>query len=198
MRLVVFHGGTLDEASLDAAWKLVTSASADRVLLFATAARRATETSRAAVEQSEDAYLAAAAQFLLSETNTCEPPTRPVIARAERHVTVVARPRPESFWPYAVTARFLEMAGTLLIMGVPDEAALEAEDLENAHLWIVGAGPWGVEQVGSRAVVRPGDAVVTIDVALADARITARRPDGSIIEQRTVSLQPLARLQVQA
>jgi hypothetical protein len=78
-----------------------------------------------------------------------------------------------------VCERFVELVGGLLVMAVASEHLID--DVDNAHLWLVGGRPFGVDtgqgRAGGRAVVGVGG--VGVLAVVVDGQEAVIAPGGS-------------------
>jgi hypothetical protein len=140
----------------------------------------------------------AAAEDLLAKSSDSLPRRAAPSAGEARALVVTACPA-LAFAPLRTLDRVVEMAGTTLLMAVPERAALEAEALENAVVWIAGGAEAAkLREQGGRALLCPGDSCqggTRLELHLEHARLVGA--GGQVLEALRVDLKPRSRLSVQ-
>jgi hypothetical protein len=191
------RGSDDDVAAAAVAKGTALAAGADRLLLFGHAAVIGARVDRLERDAREGAWLDDAASWLLRDPSVGDgddaPPVRPVGGPLDKAMAIVNAKVEGVTLPRS--DRVVEMAGTLLVMVVPDGDSIDAVD--NANLWLVGGGAFSIAQHGARAVVVVGDRVVVVSVLGVEATVQAHAFDGSVSEH-TIGLQTSSRMSVRS
>ncbi|MDP2344633.1 MAG: hypothetical protein Q8O67_27030 [Deltaproteobacteria bacterium] len=171
---------------------------ADRLLLFGHAALIGARVDQRERDAREGAWLDDAASWLLRDQAPLgereeKPPVRPVGGPLDKAMAIVPA-RVEGI-TLPRSDRVVEMAGTLLVMVVPDGESIDAVD--NANLWLVGGGAFSIAQHGPRAVVVVGDRIVVVSILAGEATVHAHAFDGSVSEH-SIGLQMSSRMSVRS
>lgn len=172
---------------------------ADRVLLFGEAARQVSADLLVERSSADERFLDEAARYVL-HSGEALPARAPDDALASLCIAV-AHGDAQGYAPLMTTERAMEMAGRLIVMALPEVAALDEEDLDNAAVWIAGGGGRRLEERDRRPVLVPGDFATTgvvLAVELASSRVVARALDrsGRDVESKAFALHERHRLSV--
>ena len=184
----------LDEAAIAQATALV--ADGDHLMLFGHAAVVGGLLHRAQRDVCEGVWLDDAGAWWLREHphgDEGSPPLRPRGGPLASAVAVVPS------WVDGLllqrAERVIDMAGTLLVMMVPNSESIDA--IDDANLWLVGGWPFSIVQHGSRAIVVVGDHVVVVSFSGNAARVQAHAFDKTMSEQ-VINLQTGSCISVQS
>jgi hypothetical protein len=171
----------------------------DRLLCFGRAAVVAAGLERQERAERDGVWLEVSARWLLASDQTGPPPPRPAPGPLAEKAMAIGRPGLEA-GALPVSERFVELVGTLLVMAVPTPKHID--DVDNAHLWLVGAEPFSVDtargRAGGRAVVGVGGAIVGVVVVGAEATITPWTLTGEPGTPQTVPLGGANRMSVRS
>lgn len=177
LRLLCIDVGSADHAvAVSAVSRAVAGVSGqDRLLCMGAAARLAGRMVREEREAREGRWLDDAANWLLAGPSTTEPPARPGSAALATQIVGIGRPGLDA-GPLQVTERFVDLVGSLIVMVIG--SAQQIDDIDNAHLWLVGSPHFAVDtsqgRSGGRAIVGVGEGLVSVVIDGHDATITPR------------------------
>jgi hypothetical protein len=175
VRLLCIDVGDADDAAASqAVTRAVAMASEwDRLLCFGKAAVVAGRLERQERAERDGVWLDLAAQWLLANDPIGGPPTRPATGPLARRAAAIGRSGLDAGL-LPVSERLVELVGTLLVMAVPSPKHID--DVDNAHLWLVGGtaddAALSRSKAGGRAVVGVGGSVVGAVVEGSDVTIS--------------------------
>lgn len=200
-RFLCVDVGDADEAlAVQAVTRAIAmSSSWDRLLCFGRAAVVAARLERQERAERDGVWLEVSANWLLSADASAAPPSRPAPGPLALKAMAIGRPGLDA-GALPVSERFVELVGTLLVMAVP--TAKHIDDVDNAHLWLVGGAPFSVDtgqgRVGGRAVVGVGGGIVGVAVVGGEATITPWTLAGEAGATTTVPLGGASRLSIRS
>lgn len=175
------------------------SSSWDRLLCFGRAAVVAARLERQERAERDGVWLEVSANWLLAPDAATPPPARPAPGPLALKATAIGRPGLDA-GALPVSERLVELIGTLLVMAVP--MAKHIDDVDNAHLWLVGGAPFAVDtgqgRVGGRAVVGVAGHIVGVAVTGAEATVSSWTLTGEPGQGSTVPLGGASRLSVRS
>jgi hypothetical protein len=171
----------------------------DRLLCFGRAAVVAARLERQERAERDGVWLDVSANWLLASDPVGLPPSRPAPGPLAEKALAIGRTGLDA-GALPVSERLVELVGILLIMAVPTAAHID--DVDNAHLWLVGGAPVSVDtargRAGGRAVVGVGGGIVGVAVVGAEATITPWTLHGEAGAPQTVPLGGASRMSVRS
>ncbi len=170
-----------------------------RLLCFGKAAAIAGRLERQERAERDGLWLDLSATWLLANDAHGAPPARPAAGPLALKATAIGRAGLDA-GSLPVSERLVELVGALLVMAVPSPAHID--DVDNAHLWLVGGpavdGALTRSKAGGRAVVAVGGAIVGAAVHGTDVTISRFNLHGVALESQTMSLGGANKLSVRS
>jgi hypothetical protein len=201
-RFLCIDVGDADEAlSAQAVTRAIAmSSSWDRLVCFGRAAVVAARLERQERAERDGMWLEVSAQWLLATDATTGSPARPAPGPLALKATAIGRPGLDA-GALPVAERLIDLVGTLLVMAVP--SAKYIDDVDNAHLWLVGGAPSphvddGQGRIGGRAVVGVGGGIVGVAIVGHEATVTSWTLTGEAGASSTVRLGGASRMSVRS
>jgi hypothetical protein len=190
-RLLCIDVGDADTAAASqAVTRAVAMASEwDRLLCFGKAAVVAGGLERQERAERDGVWLDVAAHWLLANEPTSKPPDRPATGPLAQKAAAIGRSGLDAGL-LPVSERLVELVGTLLVMAVP--SLKHIDDVDNAHLWLVGGvvddAARARSKAGGRAVVGVSGAIVGAVIVGSDVTISRWSLQGVLHETHTIAL----------
>jgi hypothetical protein len=205
---------SVDDARTERALAVALASAPERLFLFGACVNAARRVACRDLARRDERYLDVAAAWLMDaparpEIDERAPPRQPPVRSSlpvpllEIGLAITSVEAAPLAAPLAAQAHAIELVGSHLFMAVPALDALDAEELDNAAVWIGGGrSAASIEARSGRAVIAPGDVIAGAGIMVLDGqanelRIARLDGAGALIEARTLPLAAGSRMQVQ-